>query len=345
MAQPAIQYAATRSGTRIAYTIRGAGIRVVVPPGTVTTQLPPRPLPPDRDPKLLAERTQLLHYDRAGTGLSQRAPYDFSLDSSVEELRAVVDDAGLSRFVLLGHSYAGPTTIKYSIEYPERVQHLVLRDTRAASEKVAQNRLMLLREALKKGDWRATSQAYALLWGAGREATVIAEYLRAAVEPSVLLDFFEGVSSHDVRDLLGDVVVPTTIVRRPDLGPVSMDSDALASADELAQLIPGATLRTLEGRHWDWRNFSFLDDELAADETPAAAIADAESADIIPLSPRELEVIRLLAAGASNRRIADRLTIAESTVANHVRNILTKTTSSNRAEAAAWAAQRGLLAP
>jgi len=61
------------------------------------------------------------------------------------------------------------------------------------------------------------------------------------------------------------------------------------------------------------------------------------------LSPREVEVLRLVAAGLSNRRIAERLFISENTVANHVRAILQKTGGNNRAEATAYAARQRLL--
>jgi DNA-binding NarL/FixJ family response regulator len=60
------------------------------------------------------------------------------------------------------------------------------------------------------------------------------------------------------------------------------------------------------------------------------------------LSPREVEVLRLIAAGKSNRDIADALFISLNTVATHVRNILTKTGCSNRTEAAAYALRHGL---
>lgn len=55
------------------------------------------------------------------------------------------------------------------------------------------------------------------------------------------------------------------------------------------------------------------------------------------LSRREREVARLIAAGMSNKRIADRLCIATSTVKDHVHHILEKTRLGNRAAiAAAW---------
>jgi len=60
------------------------------------------------------------------------------------------------------------------------------------------------------------------------------------------------------------------------------------------------------------------------------------------LSAREAEVLRLVAAGRTNREIADALSLSPATVKNHVANILAKTDTDNRAAAAAFAQRRGL---
>ena len=60
------------------------------------------------------------------------------------------------------------------------------------------------------------------------------------------------------------------------------------------------------------------------------------------LSEREVEVLRLIAAGKSNQEIADALVISLNTVLHHVSHILDKTGAANRTEAAAYAARRGL---
>ena len=61
-----------------------------------------------------------------------------------------------------------------------------------------------------------------------------------------------------------------------------------------------------------------------------------------PLSPREREVLALIARGRTNRQIAEELVISEHTARNHVTNILDKLGLSRRAEAAAYAARLGL---
>jgi len=60
------------------------------------------------------------------------------------------------------------------------------------------------------------------------------------------------------------------------------------------------------------------------------------------LSAREVEVLRLVAEGRSNREIGESLFISQNTVANHVRSILSKTGCANRADAAAYATRHGL---
>ena len=61
------------------------------------------------------------------------------------------------------------------------------------------------------------------------------------------------------------------------------------------------------------------------------------------LSPREGEVLQLVAQGASNKKIADSLFISENTVKTHLRNIMEKLHLANRSQAAAYAINRGLV--
>jgi DNA-binding CsgD family transcriptional regulator/tetratricopeptide (TPR) repeat protein len=103
---------------------------------------------------------------------------------------------------------------------------------------------------------------------------------------------------------------------------VSLLDEALTTAHELG-------MRALEGRITGQQEHT----------TPAAPLPR-ELPDA--LSPREVEVLRLIAAGKSNRDIADALCISLNTVATHVHNILAKTGCTNRTEAAAYALHHGL---
>jgi LuxR family maltose regulon positive regulatory protein len=61
------------------------------------------------------------------------------------------------------------------------------------------------------------------------------------------------------------------------------------------------------------------------------------------LSAREVEVLRLVAAGKSNQQIADALVISPNTVLRHISHIFRKTGAANRVEAASFASRLGLL--
>jgi DNA-binding CsgD family transcriptional regulator len=61
------------------------------------------------------------------------------------------------------------------------------------------------------------------------------------------------------------------------------------------------------------------------------------------LSWREVDILRLVASGRSNREIGEELFISQHTVANHVRSILRKTGTANRTEAAGYAHRHALV--
>ena len=82
----------------------------------------------------------------------------------------------------------------------------------------------------------------------------------------------------------------------------------------------------------------------AAVRAPAAAPAGPAPADD-DLTPREAEVLRLIAAGKSNREIARALFVSEATVKTHVNRIFAKTGSRDRGQAVHYAYTRGYAAP
>jgi DNA-binding NarL/FixJ family response regulator len=91
--------------------------------------------------------------------------------------------------------------------------------------------------------------------------------------------------------------------------------------------------------------------EEAFDRLGAAPDAARVAALLTPASPqafggltgREVEVLRLIAAGKTNRTIATELAISEKTVARHVSNIFTKLDLSSRSAATAYAYSHKLL--
>ncbi|PYO01067.1 MAG: hypothetical protein DMD91_08930 [Candidatus Rokuibacteriota bacterium] len=81
----------------------------------------------------------------------------------------------------------------------------------------------------------------------------------------------------------------------------------------------------------------------AAPAKSASAVEDDLPGAPSTLTPRELEVLRLLASGANTRVASQRLSVSPATVRNHVQNLLGKLGVHSRLEAVAYATRRGLL--
>ncbi len=82
----------------------------------------------------------------------------------------------------------------------------------------------------------------------------------------------------------------------------------------------------------------------APDPPPAPGVDTPSSKPVVPLSPRELEVMRLIAKGYTNHQIAEMLFTSRRTVETHRQNLLEKTGTNNTATLVLYAASNGLLA-
>jgi DNA-binding NarL/FixJ family response regulator len=89
---------------------------------------------------------------------------------------------------------------------------------------------------------------------------------------------------------------------------------------------------------------AFLELGAASAAVWAASLMRTDSeADAGPLTPREAEVLRLVASGGGNRAIAAELYLSEKTVARHISNIFLKLGLSSRAAATSYAYEHGLV--
>jgi DNA-binding CsgD family transcriptional regulator/tetratricopeptide (TPR) repeat protein len=175
-------------------------------------------------------------------------------------------------------------------------------------------------------------------------AAALAE-LVAASPPTPLLEAIATRADGLVRLAAGDPKGALSVLRR-----ASQQWRALDAPYEVARvrLAVGRACRALGDEDAAGLEFAAARDvflELGAmpDVAVVDAIPGASSAAPGGLSPRELEVLRHLAGGATNREIAETLGISERTVDRHVSNLYTKLDVSSRAAATAFAYEHRLV--
>jgi DNA-binding CsgD family transcriptional regulator len=296
----------------------------------------------------------LVRYDSRATGLSQRDTIDFSLDAQIRDLGAVIDRLQLPAFGLFAQFYAGPVAIRYAVERPERVSHLILWHSFGRAADYAQTAQTQGLLALLEHDWELFTETFAHArrgWAAGESARRFAQFVREAVTPealrAALLSPSGEIGGHDVTDLLPKVQAPTLVLHRRDFLPSSgVAGDASRALDiprRLAASIPNARLALLDGDTgppWAGETETVLhtiDDFLQETLQPASAREEVAPSPRDVLSPRETEVLSLLARGRSNKEMADELVLSVHTVERHVANIYRKIGVRGRAQATAYA--------
>jgi len=109
------------------------------------------------------------------------------------------------------------------------------------------------------------------------------------------------------------------------------------------ELLFKAIRAVVAGQYWVGRDT--VSDIVRHLRERAASAAGKRLSPVDRLTPREREIIAAVAAGESNREVAQRLSLAEDTVKHHISNVFDKLGVSNRAELAAYAASHGLAQP
>jgi len=301
----------------------------------------------------LARDHFFLRFDQRGSGLSDRVVPELSFASWVSDLENVVDAFGLERFVLFGMSQGGPLAVEYAARHPERVSRLVIVGgyTRGwARRGHATDEHLALLTLIERG-WATDNPAFRQVFTSQFMPDATADQMRwfndlervsTSAENAVL--FQKAVGDIDVTESAKRLRVPTLIFHSQD--------DARVPAEqgrELAALIPTARLVFLPSNNHilletepAWPMFlqeleTFLADPAYTDVLPGIA------ADVQPLTTRELEVLRLIARGLTDREISTELGVSARTVGNHVQAILNKTGCTNRTAAAMWAAKMSLV--
>jgi pimeloyl-ACP methyl ester carboxylesterase/DNA-binding CsgD family transcriptional regulator len=353
-----IRFCTASDGVRIAYAVIGSGPVLVKAPNWLTHLEYEWQSPVWRHWwQELAQDHTIIRFDQRGSGLSEWDVEDLSFEARVLDLEAVVEAAKADKFDLLGISQGASVAIEYAVRHPEKVTHLVLcggfargRLKRGTPRDVQEAHLTLIREG-----WGKDNPAYRQMFtgtfmpdATPEQMRWFNELQRVSTSANNAARIYEASSHVDVMDRLRLVKAPTLVLHARGDERIDFEHGRL-----LAALIPGARFVPLESR-----NHLTLEDEPAwqvlvdnvrhflkmGTPLPAAPVpADSPLATPDALTAREVEVLRLIAAGRSNQEIAQALVISFNTVTNHVKNILGKTGSANRTEAASYAYRNGIV--
>jgi pimeloyl-ACP methyl ester carboxylesterase len=348
------RFCRSRDGTRIAYATCGTG------PPLVWVQHWAHHLEFDWDSpiwrpwlSLLVRRATVIRFDWRGCGLSDREPGQFSFDSYVDDLTAVIDAAGVERAALFG--MAGTmcgTAAAYAARHPEQVDKLALyasytRGRSAVDLTPDQVQETEARLKVMELGWRNDIPAYSQFFTAlhlpdasNEQTRAYDDLLRLTTSPANTLAMLRSFHRVDVSAILPKVRCPTLVLHARQDGVMPFEEGRCVAA-----LIPGARFVPLESRNHivldtepAWGKLTgALDDFLASSVAPAMADRSLDE-----LTPREREVLELLAQGLGNDVIARQLDISAKTVRNQVSIIFGKLGVNNRAQAVIRARDAGL---
>jgi pimeloyl-ACP methyl ester carboxylesterase/DNA-binding CsgD family transcriptional regulator len=352
--QQEIRFCVTADGVRIAYASIGRGPPIVKAPNWLTHLEYEWETPIWRHWwEELARDHTVIRFDQRGCGLSDWDVSEISFEAWVSDLEAVVEAAKVERFALLGISQGAPVAVAYAARHPDRVSQLILyggyaRGRIKRGEPVAELGAVT---TLMRSGWGRDNPAYRQMFttqfmpGATLEQMSWFNDLQRVSTTGENAARIQQVGSHiDVVGLLPRVQAPTLLLHARHDQRITISESRL-----MASLIPDARLVELDSVNHltlvDEPAWQVLVSEVRAFLGPTAAMTGPSADTLDPLTAREIEVLRLIAEGRSNREIAGELVISINTVTNHVKSILSKTAAANRTEAAAYAYRHGLARP
>jgi pimeloyl-ACP methyl ester carboxylesterase/DNA-binding CsgD family transcriptional regulator len=288
----------------------------------------------------LAQNHLVVRYDRLGAGLSERQlDGPPTVEKETDVLRAVLDACRGVPATVFACSCASVVTASLAASSPERVEKIVFFGSFVSRDDLPEATRRSLVDFVRV-NWALAAQMLAGLIvprASGDEIAALSRYQRHSADAEVASAFLELELTASARPFLAGVTMPTLVLHRRGDRTVP-----ISRGRELASLLPNARFVALGGDS----HLPHMDDQRELQRALAGFLDDAivvESNGDSPLSRRETEVLRLVAAGLSNREIASSLVLSEHTVHRHVANLLRKLGQSSRAAAAAQATRAGLI--
>ena len=202
----------------------------------------------------LASFSRLILFDKRGTGMSDRVVDAPTLETRMDDVRAVMDAAGSERAALIGFSEGAPMSVLFAATYPERTAALVLWGGMARMLWAPDYTIGSTDE-----EYRRELEADLRLFGTREEAEEVvhsigiedpeaarrlAEYFRRSASPGAVESLARMNREIDVRQVLPAIRVPTLVVHGADDRQVPFPRGRY-----LAERIPGARFVSYAGGH------------------------------------------------------------------------------------------------
>jgi pimeloyl-ACP methyl ester carboxylesterase/class 3 adenylate cyclase len=202
--------------------------------------------------RYLGGRVRLTMFDKRGTGMSDRVGALPGMDERMDDVRAVMDAAGIQRAALWGMSEGGPLAALFAATYPDRCRALVLYGAFA-----------------RFSSWIPTDEAFAALlqyidqgWGSGASLPYFApsrqddptfqswwgRFERLGASPAAVADLMRMNRQIDVSGIVSSIRVPTLVIHRTGDVTINVEGGRFLAAN-----IPGARYVELPGvDHMAW---------------------------------------------------------------------------------------------
>ncbi len=343
-----IRFAHVASGARIAWAAQGRGTPLLRAAHWMT-HVGHDAQSPVWQPWLsrLGREFRFVRYDERGCGMSGPDDTPLNLDTAVEELAVVADDAKLDRFALLGISGGAPAAIAYAVRHPARVSHLVLLGAYAcgtlAGEPSAEQRawVQATQRLVELGWGRAGAPVQQFFTstlipgGSTEQVHALNEQQRLCCGPARAAALLQARLMLDVRTLLPQLRCPTLVLH--------VDQDAavgLETGRYLAAAITGARFVALPGR-----NHIPLGGEPAFEQFCEAVAgfvrSPLQTSGSADYTARERSLLHLVAAGRDNLQIGAELGLADKTVRNALSRLYTRLGVEGRPQAVVRARDLG----
>lgn len=347
-----IRYVRTSDGVRLAWAEAGTGPVVVKAANWLTHLEYEWESPVWRHwMQFLAGNFRYIRHDERGCGMTDRNAGDISLERWVADFEDVIDAAAVKEpLTLLGISQGGAICVAYAAKHPERVSKLILYGgyargplKRGDPEKARFYKALV--DVLRFG-WDEDNPAFRQIFtsrflpgGTDEQVKWYTDLCRRTTTAEIAGKLFASRSLIDVTHLLRKVSATTLVLHSREDAVVPLEEGHVLAAE-----IPGAQFIEL-----DSKNHVLLEAEPAwgrfcsevSQFMGLGANDGSENAAFSELSKREREVLTLIAEGLANAEIAERLSISEKTVRNHVSNVFDKLGVWTRAQAIVFARDHG----